>query len=84
MLEKIEFQVVITGAEIGAYQPIAESLPDLPKMIEEQNTRDALSIASSVLRDLSETIHDESQINSPDTDRSQGRITADIFDLVSS
>ncbi len=84
MLEKTEFQAGVNGSEIGAVQPIAQTFPDLPKMIEEEKVRDALSVASDVLKDLSESIRDESLINSPDTDRSQGRITADVLDLLSS
>ena len=84
MIEKTEIQAGVNGSELGVHQPSVQTFPDLPKMIEEEKVRDALSAATDVLRDLAETIREESHVNSPDTDRGQGRIAADVFDLISS
>jgi hypothetical protein len=83
MIEKIALSNV-ASLETNQVSETPESLPDLPKMIEEENVRDALSMSQDVLSDLAESIRQADLANSPDADRGQGRIGADILDLVSS
>ena len=83
MIEKTDTQAGATGAEIVTGQFVVETLPDLPKMIEEERVREALTVATDVLNDIAATVRKETQANSPDADRGQGRISADVFDLVS-
>ena len=84
MIEKIEPQSNVAVLEIAGASDTPHKTPDLPAMIEEERVRDALSMAKDVLADLSESIIHDTQANSPDADRGQGRMSAEVFDLVSS
>jgi len=79
MIEKIEAQAD-AAASLQAPAPTI----DLPQFIEEEKVRDALSMSQDVLRSLADSIQQDTQANSPDGDRSNGRMSAEIFDLVSS
>lgn len=83
MIEKIENQGGVTGAEIVSGRFGVETLPDLPKMIEEEQVREALTFSKDVLNDIAQSVLEESQVNSPDADRGHGRISAEVLDLIS-
>jgi len=83
MIEKIDTPSNVSQLQTEAVTDTPQTVPDLPGMIEEENVRDALSLARDVLNDLSETILPNDQANSPDADRNQGRMSAEVFDLVS-
>jgi len=83
MIEKTETQAAATGMEIVTGQFAVETLPDLPKMIEEERVREALTVATDVLNDIADSVRQDTQANSPDADRGQGRVSADVLDLIS-